>query len=94
MDVPVFLRSAYIHSPTPREFPVIKKTPAGFIISTWRGPVFVLSGDGKRFAYPTKETALASYIACKKRQVKILTAQLDRAKTNLETATKRQGASP
>ena len=52
MDVPVFLRSAYIHSPTPREFPVIKKTPAGFIISTWRGPVFVLSGDGGEWAYP------------------------------------------
>lgn len=47
---------------------------------------FVRITDGKMFAHPTREGALASFIARKTRQMKILSAQLRRAALALELA--------
>lgn len=48
-----------------KEYKVISTTPCGYWIHAWGsyGPKkFVLSGTGKRFAYPTKEMALTAFI--------------------------------
>lgn len=64
------------------EFLVLKVTLHGvwldYITGTAKGR-FVLRTANKRFACPTKEEALVSYIARKNRQIAILTAQLRRA---------------
>ena len=52
----------------------------------WGKLRFFLSGATKRFAYPTKEEALDSYVQRKKRQVRILSSQLDDAKELLQQA--------
>jgi hypothetical protein len=66
---------------------------AGKSISDWlieRGYVktrFVLTRDcNKRFAWPTKEEALTSFIARKRRQLSILEHQTDIAKAALRIA--------
>lgn len=46
----------------------------------------VLKGNGKRFAHETKEMALHSFKRRKYRQIKILTAQLDKARLSLNVA--------
>ncbi len=43
-------------------------------------------GYDQRYAYPTKELALESYMMRKKRQILILTRQLERAKAGLSKA--------
>lgn len=47
---------------------------------------FVLAGEGKRWAYPTREAALDSFTARKRRQIKILEGQLHRARQALRVA--------
>ena len=49
---------------------------------------FVLKGDGKRYAYPSKEAALHSFKKRKERQILILSSQLKYAKVALEFAQK------
>lgn len=66
-------------------YPVIKKTPKGAWLSNGK---FVLDGSGKRGAHATKELALESFVARKKRQRRILKAQLSRIKTALIIAEK------
>lgn len=56
-----------------------KGTPTGYWVSVGK-PKFVSSYTEKRWAYPTKEQALRSYYRRKKKQVKILEMQLERAK--------------
>lgn len=54
----------------------------GFI----QGKRFILKNATARYAYPTKEMALKSYIARKKRQISILSAQIKTAKDALAIA--------
>ena len=69
-------------------FNVVRTTPKGYWISIpysfklkW-----VSSEAKKRFAYPTKEEALQSFRARKRRQVAILSYQLERAKMALNVS--------
>jgi len=61
------------------EYKVIKKTPKGVWLDNYGFKKFVLKDARKRFACPTKQEALESFIARKKKQLKILKAQMDRA---------------
>ena len=67
-----------------REFSVVRWTPKGVWIRTPDLPPdnekFVLLTARKKFACPTKEEALQSFIERKKSQVRILTKQLEKAK--------------
>lgn len=72
-------------------FRVVKRTPRGrWIAPTWdhdaRFKKFVLDGVGKRYAYPTREEARASFIIRKQREIQHCAAQLDRAKRYLKLA--------
>ena len=58
---------------------VTKRTPKG----AWIGNQFVLLSASKRFACNTVEEAIESFIARKRKQIKILEAQLSRAQTEL-----------
>lgn len=66
-----------------RELPVIKTTPKGVWIELYGHSIrydskrFVLLNARKRYACPTKEAALESFIARKQRQERILKSQLD-----------------
>lgn len=72
-----------------RKYFIIKETPKGFWVGDkhyWKRWV---SKDGrKRFAHPTKEEALFGFIKRKEKQIKILEAQLNRAKNMLFEANK------
>ena len=66
------------------EYRVVKRTPAGF----WIAPLwdheanfkrFVLSGLGRRHAYPTRQLARNSFIARKKKEIQYCARQHDRA---------------
>lgn len=67
------------------EFRVVRRTPRGrWITPTWNHDDnlflhFVLDGDGKRYAYPTREKARASFIIRKQREIQKCAAQHDRA---------------
>jgi len=66
------------------EYRVIKRTPKGaWIAPTWdnegRHKRFVLDSSGKKFAYPTREAARASFIIRKKREIQHTRRQHDRA---------------
>lgn len=64
----------------PDRYEVIKHTPKGVWIKHWateRGK-FILNDSHKQWACPTIEAAQQSYIKRKARQIKILTAQLER----------------
>lgn len=70
---------------------VIKETPKGAWIKkiSWRdNPMsrkhFILTSSTKKFAYPTKEDAVNSFIKRKERQIKILSSQLADAENQLE----------
>ena len=68
------------------EYSVIKQTPGGvWIQDEWRimKPRFVLNRGKKRFALETKELALQSFIARKRKQIIILRNQLLNAKEAL-----------
>jgi len=74
------------------EFRVVRRTPCGrWITPTWNGDDntflhFVLDGDGKRYAYPTREKARASFIIRKQREIQKCAAQHDRAQRYLKLA--------
>lgn len=71
---------------------VVKETPGGWWIRpTWgyfdgTHDKFILKNAIKRYAQPTKELALESYIARKRRQIKILEARLAQARDGLRQA--------
>ncbi len=78
------------------EYRVVKETPKG----VWIAPMwdtegfhkkFVLAGQGRRYAYPTKELARASYIIRKKAQIQHCWIQHDRAVERLRYA---EGGAP
>ncbi len=65
-------------------FPVLKKTPCGVQIDVYGCRRFVNLGSLKRYACPTKEEALQSFYVRKRRQIKILKANLVKAETALK----------
>lgn len=69
------------------KWPVFKETPKGVWLGAAGGPKkFVNTSWKKRFACPSIEEALQSFIARKRRQISILDHQLRRAKTALAIA--------
>jgi len=62
------------------KFLILKETPCGGWIDYYGTRKFVNLEYRKKFAARTKEEALIGFIARKNRQVKILSAQLNRAK--------------
>jgi hypothetical protein len=78
-----------------RQYKIIKKTPQGAWIEYYNKPwekytptndKFVLLTARKKFACATKEEALVSFRAKKMKQIKILSAQLEKAKKALRYA--------
>lgn len=69
------------------EYAVIRHTPKGVWVDDYsqRGR-FVLTGATKRWACPTDEEARASFVARKRRQIKILENNLSRARESLALA--------
>lgn len=69
-----------------QKFKVIKETRCGYwikLFSMFDDKKWVSKGGKKRYAYPTEEEALTSFIARKKRQIKILEGKLRFAKIAL-----------
>jgi hypothetical protein len=64
-------------------FPVLKETAAGVWLDVYGQRRFVRADAMKRFACPTEQEALESYHARKRRQVRILRAQLASAEAAL-----------
>lgn len=71
-----------------REFQVVKETPKGAWIEMpfLLDRRFVRRDARKRFACPTVEEARESFMARKKRQIKILNTQLQNAQESLRLA--------
>jgi hypothetical protein len=61
---------------------VNRRTPQG----AWIGGKFVLLTATKRWACPTEEEALESFIARKRKQIRILSTQLRRAEADMALA--------
>lgn len=70
------------------ELPVIKETPCGYWVASDFGykKRFVLKQSQKRFACVTKDLALESFKAKKRRQISLLKEQLRLAEGFLEVA--------
>ena len=80
---------------TLRVYNLIKETPCGYWISKYSCDSIFLQSvrkrwvsktSRKRFAYPTKEEAMINFKARKRRQIALLTGQLDQAKDALMIA--------
>jgi hypothetical protein len=69
-----------------REFTVVKVTTCGVRLSDGFGMRLVLDDSRKRYACPTREEAMESFIARKRRQLKILRAQIQRVERALDDA--------
>lgn len=70
------------------KYHIRKKTPAGYKIwdGAWQKERFVLEAtetSGKRFAYSTIEKAVEAFYYRKKRQIAILSSQLDMIKETI-----------
>jgi hypothetical protein len=72
---PVGRGEPYLHI---HEFPVLRETPKGVWLDLggWMPPRFVLRDARKRYACPTKAEAWESFVARKRAQLRILTAQV------------------
>jgi hypothetical protein len=68
------------------EIPVVRETPKCVVLDEYGRARYVLKDARKRYAYPTKDLALDSYIIRKQRQMQHAAASHDSAKENLETA--------
>lgn len=64
-------------------YPVIKHTPKGVWIARYYDKKFILKSAKKQWACPTEEQAKASYVARKKRQIKILSNKLNEVRVFL-----------
>jgi hypothetical protein len=70
-----------------RDFMVSRHTPKGAWIKTYSGDErFVLKDARKRYACPTKEEALDSFIARQRRRISILEAQAEDSKIGIRIA--------
>ncbi len=68
------------------EYNVVRKTRKGTWVSYAGIEKFVLDVAEKKYAYPTKELALRSYIIRKKRQIQHASNTHDKATANLSMA--------
>lgn len=78
-----------------RTFVAVKKTPKGaWIVEAPYGikKRFVLDSGRKKFAYQDIKQALDSYIARKRRQITLLTYQLENAQSGLAAAKEKRNA--
>lgn len=69
-----------------QQLPVVRHTPKCVILDEYGVERRVLKHARKRYAYPTKELALGSYIIRKKRQMQHASNTHDTAHSNLQTA--------
>jgi len=77
---PVYKLIYYVYS-------VIKETPKGvWIRCSYQRKRFILNTSRKKYAYPSKEEALYSFIKRKERQIKILSRKLSDAEDLLKLA--------
>lgn len=60
-------------------FPVKRYTAKSVVLDWYGKDKFVLLDARKRFAHPTRELAMASYIARKQREIGLMSARHDRA---------------
>ena len=67
-------------------YKVVRRTPKGVWLDYYGTEKFVLRDAHKRWACPTKEEAMESFWARKRRQVKILRAQLQHIEAVLATS--------
>lgn len=65
---------------------VIRYTPKCVVLDLWGRQCRVLLNARKRFAYPTRELAMASYIRRKEREISITAARHDLAVEYLNAA--------
>lgn len=63
------IQSSSEAEPELEEYRVLRHTEKGVWINHWEGEKFILNNARRRFAYPTKELALDSYIRRKEKQV-------------------------
>lgn len=78
-------------TPFLQEMTVARRTDKCVVFNDYGHERFVLKDPrGKRYAYPTKELALKSYIIRKQRQMQHASNTYDRAKENLATADRLQ----
>jgi len=68
------------------QYNLISETPKGYWIENGYKKRWVSKTATKRFAYPTKEEAMQSFIARKKSQINILRAQMNEAEVLLYMA--------
>ena len=71
----------YLH-----QFQVIRVTPKGVWIDGWFSKRFVLNEARKRYALPTKDEALQSFLARKERQASIYQTRVSRADQAIKAA--------
>ena len=65
----------------------VKRYTAKSAVLDWYGQEkFVLLNARKRFAYPTRELAMESYVARKEREIRMMSARHDRAVEYLAAA--------
>ena len=69
---------------------VIRETPKGVWLEAFGAPRFVRTDARKKYASPTEEEAILSFIARKRRQSRILTAQLETVKELTDLALRAQ----
>lgn len=65
---------------------VLKETPKGVWLDDWGNRRFVLRDARKRYACPTRQEALESFIARKRRQRELALGTAERAKGAMEEA--------
>jgi len=70
-----------------QEWKVIRETPGTYVLELYDTPRVMYKRGRQNFAKPTKELALESFIARKRRQHKILTHQLSDCGAQLRFAT-------
>jgi hypothetical protein len=74
------------------EFTVVRKTPQGVWIELWEGKRrFILNSAKKRWALPSREEAVESYIWRRRKQISILQKRLQMAQEELVRAIELKG---
>lgn len=72
--------------PYEMKFPVVRYTRKCVVLNWYDKDKFVLLDARKRFAYPTRELAMESYIRRKEVEVSMMSFRHDRARDNLAAA--------
>lgn len=85
-DYPQLLSDAGTMRLEPTEYPIIKDTPCGAWVDDYGRKRWVNLEATKKFACRSKDEALASFIARKRRQIEILERQLADARRALKKA--------